>query len=90
MVNLELYAWVVRGKQRIATLKAMTHTMSPSQIHKKCKQYDEKVSLNNTSDILRSFIRQELATCLNPQARTGRLYKLTQEGEDIRGELMKE
>ncbi len=90
MVNLELYAWVVKGRQRTATLKAMTHPMTPSQIHKKCKEYNEKVSLNNTSDVLRSFVRQGLATCLNPQEKTGRLYKLAEAGEELREELTKE
>jgi len=89
MVNLELYSWVVSGKQRTATIKAMTHPMTPSQVHKKCKQYNEKISLNNTSDTLRRLVRQGLATCLNPEAKTGRLYKLTEIGEEIREELMK-
>ncbi|MCK4792631.1 MAG: hypothetical protein KAV87_53370 [Desulfobacteraceae bacterium] len=89
MVDLNTYAWIVRGKQRIATVKAITHQMTPSQIHKKSKQYDEKISLNNTSDVLRSFVRQELAICLNPEAKTGRLYKLTEMGEGIKEELMK-
>ena len=90
MVNLELYAWTVRGKQRTATLKTITHQMTPSQICKKSKQYDEKISLNNTSDTLRSLTRQGLATCLNPEAKTGRLYKLTEMGQGIREELIKE
>lgn len=89
MVDLDLYAWVVRGKQRTATLKAITHQMTPSQICKKSKQYNERISLNNTSDVLRKFVRQGLTICLNPQTKTGRLYKLTELGEGIREELMK-
>ena len=89
MVNLELYAWTVRGTQRTATIKAITHQMTPSQIHKNSKQYNNKISLNNTSDVLRSFLKKEIATCLNPQAKTGRIYQLTKEGEEIREELMK-
>jgi len=90
MVNLELYAWVVRGIQRIAVLKAMSKPMNPSMIRRKSLQYNERVSLNNTSDILRDFVRQGLAVCLNEQARVGRIYKLTEEGEEIRLELLKE
>ena len=67
----------------------MTHQMTPSQIHKRSKQYNEKISLNNTSDTLRRFVRQELAECLNPEAKTGRLYKLTQLGNEIQEELLK-
>ena len=90
MVNLDLYAWVVRGSQRIAVIKAITHPMTPSRIYRKVKEYHEKLSLNNTSDILRNFIRKELALCLNQKERIGRLYQLTQKGEEIRSELVKE
>ncbi len=88
MVNLQLYAWVVRGRQRIAIIKAMSYPMSPSQICKKSKQYNEKTSLNNTSDVLRNFVRMELAACLNAEAKSGRIYELTDEGEEVRKVLM--
>lgn len=88
MINIDLYAWA-QGRQRKATIKALTHPMTPTQTHKEAKQYNERMSLNNTSDTLRSFVRKGLAECLNPQVKTGRLYQLTQEGEEIREELMK-
>jgi len=90
MVNLQLYAWVIRGRQRTAILKAITKPQTPTETCKKSKQYNEKVSLNNTSDILREFVKQGLTVCLNVDAKVGRLYKLTEEGEAIRQELMKE
>ncbi len=90
MVNLRLYAWTVRGSQRVAIMKALSHSMAPSQIHKKSKQFNEKMSLNNTSDVLRSFVRQGLAICLNREAKTGRIYELTEDGEEIRKELVKD
>lgn len=90
MVNFRLYAWVVRGKQRLAVLKALSHPMTPSQVHKKSKQFNEKISLNNASDALRSLVKQNLAICLNSDARIGRVYQLTEAGEEIRKELMKE
>lgn len=90
MVDLKLYAWVVRGRQRTAILKAISKPQTPTETCKKSKQYNGKISLNNTSDILRSFARQGLATCLNKEERVGRLYKLTETGEEIRIELLKE
>ena len=63
MVNLKLYAWVVRGRQRMAVLKAMTKQQTPTETRHKSKQYNERISLNNTSDILRSFVREGLAVC---------------------------
>lgn len=89
MVNLDLYAWTTRGKQRTAIAKALTHPMTPAQTQRLAKQFHEKISLNNTSDVLRSFVKKGLAECLNPQEKTGRLYQLTHEGEEIRQELMK-
>ena len=89
MVNLSLYAWTTRGKQRIAIAKALSHEMSPMQIYKKAKEYNEKLSANNTCDILRAFTEKGLVICLNPLEKTGRLYQLTKEGEEIRMELMK-
>lgn len=89
MVNLKLYAWVVRGNQRTAVLKSMTKPQTPTETRQKSKQYNGKISLNNTSDILRSFVKNGLATCINNDAKTGRLYQLTAEGEMIRNELIK-
>ncbi len=90
MVDLKLYSWVVRGRQRIAILKVMSKPQTPTETCKKSKMYNEKISLNNTSDILRSFIRQGLAVCLNKEDKVGRLYKLTELGEEIRLVLLKE
>ncbi len=89
-VNLKLYAWVIRGVQRKAILKAMDKVRTVTDICKKSKYYNEKISLNNCSDILRSFATNGLAECLNEHDRTGRLYKLTEDGENIRAELLKE
>ena len=89
MVNLDKYVWIIRGTRRTAIIKAMEKPMTPCQIHRRSKQYNEKISLNNTSDTLRSFARKELAICINGHEKTGRIYQLTQEGEEIREELMK-
>ncbi|MHA1215612.1 MAG: hypothetical protein ACTSPG_09950, partial [Candidatus Hodarchaeales archaeon] len=39
--------------------------------------------------LLRSFVGKGLAECLNGEAKTGRIYQLTTQGEEIREELMK-
>ena len=90
MINLKLYSWVVRGRQRIAIIKSMHKPMTVTKICKDSKQYNDKISLNNCSDIVRSFAKTGLAICLNGHDRTGRLYKLTEEGEEIRVELLRE
>lgn len=90
MVNLKLYSWVERGRQRIAVLKSMSKPQTPTETRHKSKHYNPKISLNNTSDVLRSFVRNGIAVCLNNEAKTGRLYQLTSEGEKIRVEILKE
>jgi hypothetical protein len=90
MVNTKIYSWITAGSQRIAVLKAFGHMMTPAQIHKKSKHFNEKVSMNNASDVLRSFARKGVAVCLNEDAKIGRLYKLTAAGERLRNELLRE
>ncbi|MBW2989967.1 hypothetical protein KY358_06660 [Candidatus Woesearchaeota archaeon] len=89
-MNLKLYAWVVRGAQRVPVIKAMSRPMTPSQIRKKSVRENPKISLNNASDILRAFVKNGLAVCLNDKDKTGRLYQLTKEGKEIREELVRE
>ncbi len=90
MVNLKLYAWVVRGKQREAILRAISKPQTPTQTRKKSLEFNGKISLNNTSDILRDFVKHGIAVCLNNDSKVGRLYELTEEGEEIRQELIRE
>ncbi len=90
MVNYKKYAWIVRGKQRTAVLKAMHKPQTTTQIRKNSKHYNEKISLNNACDALREFLKQGIAVCLNPEDRTGKIYKLTDDGEKIRTALMED
>ncbi len=88
MSDINLYGWA-QGKQRKAVIIALSHPMTPTQTQQKAKELNPKISINNTSDILRSLVGKGLAECLNSEAKTGRIYKLTQEGEEIRRDLMK-
>lgn len=75
---LELYSWVIRGKQRSLVIKALNGIKTPTQIKE-----ETKLGLNNVSDILRLFVKKGIAKCLNENEKVGRLYKLTQKGEGI-------
>lgn len=68
----------------------MSKPQTVTETCKKSKQYNGKISLNNCSDIIRCFARLGLAVCLNNEEKVGRLYKLTETGEEIRTELLKE
>ena len=76
------YDWVVRGLQRKKVIKTLTKPKIPTQIKE-----ETKLSLNNVSDILRSFRKKKIVKCLNPKEKTGRLYELTPKGMRIKEEL---
>ncbi|MBU2561062.1 MAG: hypothetical protein KKD17_02110 [Nanoarchaeota archaeon] len=55
----------------------------PSKISK-----ETKIALNNTSDVLRSFVKHHIALCVNEKEKTGRIYRLTEKGRKIRQKLL--
>jgi len=87
-VDLRSYSWIVRGKQREAIIKVMDRAKMPSRICREAKEFNEKISLNSTSDTLRSFVKKGIAVCLNPNEKTGRLYELTKRGKILRGNIL--
>jgi len=89
MDDCELFFWIVRGAQRVAILRAFSAPMTPSQLRKSCLSYNKKVSLNNTSDVIRKFEAKGIAVCLAPNNKIDRIYSLTDIGEEIRQILLK-
>lgn len=81
--EIDDYSWALRGKQRQKVLIAMgDEPKIPTQI-----KTDSQLSLNNVSDILRMMDKMKLAKCLNPEAKTGRLYQLTERGKTVRDKI---
>lgn len=82
-LNIEDYAWVLRGKQKRKVITTLDEEPKmPSEVKE-----EANLSLNNVSDILRLFAERKLAKCLNPQAKTGRLYVLTEKGKVIKDKI---
>ena len=50
----------------------------PSEIAK-----DAEIFQNHISNILRQLKEHELVECINPEVRRGRLYRLTDKGEEV-------
>ena len=73
------YSWVVRGKQRRAIIQVLSKGKIPTQ-----GEEETRLSLNNVSDVLRAFEKRKLVRCLNPRAKTGRVYQLTPSGMRVR------
>ena len=78
-------SWIKRGKQRREIILYLKGTKTPSEVAK-----ESGYSLNHTSRVLNEFKRHKLATVLNPQEKTGRLYQLTPKGKLLRDRLTKE
>jgi len=89
MVNWTLLSWVLQGRQRVAVLRSMETPMTPTLIHKICKEYHEKAWLTSTSSVLRTFVREGLAECTNNDRANRRIYKLTDNGMKVRTMLLK-
>ena len=87
MAELEDYSWIVRGKQRKAVIKAITYRkpQTPTELAHK-----SKLSLNHTSRVLSELKKKELAKCLNPKNKTGRLYILTKKGKVVKDKLIED
>ena len=86
--DLQCYSWIVRGKQREAIIRVMDKPKMPSRICREAKELNEKISLNSTSDILRSLVKKGIAVCLNPGEKVGRLYELTKKGKILREKIL--
>ncbi len=80
--DIKLYSWVIRGSQRREIIKVMDGVLTPTQIRKLTG-----FGLNNTSDVLRLFVKHKIAKCLNENEKLGRLYVLTEKGQKIKKSL---
>lgn len=71
--------YVKRSKYRTKVLKSLDgETKIPSQISK-----DTEILQNHMSATLKQLREHELVECINPEVRKGRLYRLTDKGENI-------
>ena len=81
-LDINLYSWIKRGKQRREILVHIKGHETPTDISKK-----SGYSLNHTSRILNEFRKHKLVKCINPEQKTGRLYELTQKAKIIKDKL---
>ena len=75
--------YVNRSKYRVRTLKAIGEDVKmPKEI-----AHDSGILQNHISNVLRQLKDKDLVECLNPKARKGRLYRLSDDGLDILDKL---
>ena len=83
--DIDDLSWLKRGKQRRDIIEFVRDKpITPSELAKA-----SGYSLNHASKVLNEFSRKGFAECLNPKAKTGRLYVLTPQGKKIQNKLIK-
>lgn len=70
----------IRGKQRLAVLRALVYPASGSFISERAKEWANRITYFDLRKILRDFELSGIITSLNPDEKNGRIYCLTDEG----------
>ena len=81
------YAWLKRGSRRIDVLTRLQNYKSPVSINDIKK--DSKISIPQTSVIIKELLENKLINCLNPKDKIGKLYIINEEGIKLLGEIEK-
>lgn len=82
----DVFGKVVASEYRQLVLHALSeHPRTPTQIADEISKHQSHVSKT-----LRELDRMGLVECLNPDAKKGRLYRLTEDGEQIYNRLSSE
>lgn len=72
-------SYIKISKYRSKVIKSLEEDYKmPSVIAK-----DTDIRTNHISNVLSDLKKHELVECINPEARKGRLYRLTDKGEDV-------
>ena len=76
---LKEMSYVEISKYRTKVMKALEDDVKiPSQIAK-----DSEIRQNHISKVLSELKAHELVECINPEVRKGRLYRLTDNGNEL-------
>lgn len=75
MQHSKINEWTAKEENRRRILISMKQPLTAKQISKKTR-----INLDTCSYILGRFVSKELSVCLNPEARSSRLYWLTDLG----------
>jgi len=76
MPSSRTYQWVTQSKRWTTILAGLEQPSTAKQISQRTE-----ISLDCCSYVLAEMVRAGLVQCLNPQARQGRLYWLTERGK---------
>lgn len=76
---MEEIDYVKRSKYRLKVMKTLDGEVKiPSEIAN-----DTEIFQNHISNTLRQLKEHELIECINPEVKKGRLYRLTDKGDEL-------
>jgi len=86
-IDWDLFSFVNNGPRKIAVIKALHSDLpkTPTQIRKEVKCWS-----SISTKILKQLEDKGLVKCLNPEARTGKLFILTEAGKKVQPMFFKE
>ena len=80
---IKALSFVKRGKSRQKIIKSLTrHPKMPRDIAQ-----ETGIRQSNVSTTLTKLSEQGLVCCVNPEVKRGRVYRLTEKGEEIVAEM---
>ncbi len=85
MQTSNVYEWIKKEEHRKTVLASLTQPLTAKQLSRKTR-----IGIDTCSHVVGRFAQQGLAVCLNPTARSSRLYGLTDLGRKCREKLCRE
>ena len=85
--DIEFISWIKRGKTRSFVFSNMKENVMPSELVSLLSQKDGRKSSSHYAEISRALAElksQKLIVCLNPKAKTGKLYNLSERGKKLK------
>lgn len=88
MELLKAMGFVKRGKNRKEVFMNLNRPMMPSELVMKIYKSNSNTYFNLVSRALSELKDKKLVEVINPEERTGRIYRRTKEGEKVAKELI--
>ncbi len=85
MQTSNVYEWIKKEEHRTTVLASLTQPLTAKQLSRKTR-----IGIDTCSHVVGRFAEHGLAVCLNPAARSSRLYGLTDRGRKCRERICRE
>lgn len=80
------YGYIISSKYRVAIILSLhKHPKTPTQIAK-----ENNKTLGHISRALQELLKYKIVYCINPEFNKGKVYKLTEVGENIANQIIED